>query len=150
MNNLTFRLLTENDLDELSCLLNSLSDEARKYFHPHSFDRKTLEQICRSKEDHYYVLTLDDTMIGYSFLRHQGHDIPSFGICIRNGYEKRGYGKFMVRKTMEQAQEMGFPEVMLHVHPKNARAVTLYRDAGFVIVKQADKTGELTMRKSLQ
>jgi ribosomal-protein-alanine N-acetyltransferase len=149
MNNLSFRLLTEKDIDGLFDLLNSLSEEAKNFFHPHSFDRKTLKQICTSKEDHYFVLTLNDTIIGYSFLRHKGYITPSFGICIRNGYERKGYGKIMLQKTIEQTRQRGISEVILHVHQKNARAITLYRNAGFIPISQDDKTGEIKMKKSL-
>lgn len=145
---LDFRPLTENDVDGIYDLLNNLSEDSKKNFHPHTFDRTTLNKICSSKEDHHFVLTLDNKIIGYSMLRLLGHSTPSLGLCIRNGYEKRGYGKRMTERTLQQAKNLGYKEVILNVHKDNTQAITLYRNAGFTIMSQNHTTGEIQMKKT--
>ena len=61
---LIFRQLEEKDVDELLDLLQNLSDKDKKYFHPHSFDVKTLFENCKSS-DHYFIMMLEDKIIGY-------------------------------------------------------------------------------------
>lgn len=149
MNNIEFRSLTGKDVNELFDLLNSLSEEAKKFFHPHPFDKKTLKQICNSKIDHYFVLTVNKKIIGYSMLRLFGYEIPSFGVCIRNGYEKQKYGRMMTEKTIQKAKELAYKEVILKVHKDNISAMNLYVKTGFKTIRTDPKTGEIRMMKVL-
>ena len=87
-----FRDIKEKDITDLFEFLNELDNNTKRFFHPHSFDIETITDICKSKKDHYFVMFLDNTLIGYSFLRLFGYEIPSFGCCIRKGYEHKGYG----------------------------------------------------------
>ncbi len=144
-----FRAITKNDVNELYELLNTLSEEAKMFFHPHQFDKKTLEQICNSTKDYYFVLTKKKKIIGYSMLRLFGYNIPSFGICIRNGHEKQGYGRLMTEKTIQKALQLGYKEVILTIHKENVRAIHLYAKTGFDITIHNPKTGEIKMKKSL-
>jgi L-amino acid N-acyltransferase YncA len=148
-NEVEFRSITKNDADELYELLNTVSEEVKKFFHPHKFDKKTLTQICSSTKDHYFVLTINKKIIGYSMLRFFGYNIPSFGICIRNGYEHKGYGRLMTEKTIQKALQLGYKEVILTIHKENVRAMHLYIKTGFDITLRNPKTGEIKMKKSL-
>lgn len=149
MDTIEFRSVTGNDANDLYTVLNSLSKEAKKFFHPHPFDKKTIKKICTSTKDHYFVLTLNKKIVGYSMLRLFGHSIPSFGVCIRDGYEKHGYGEMMTEKTIQKAKEFGYTEVILTVHKENAPALELYKKIGFTTMYQDLKTGEIKMKKPL-
>jgi len=144
-----FRAITKNDVNELYELLNTLSEETKMFFHPHQFDKKTLEQICNSTKDYYFVLTKKKKIIGYSMLRLFGYNIPSLGICIRNGYENKGYGQLMTVKTIQKAAELCYKEVILHVHEKNVRALDLFKRMGFKAIQKKPRTSEIEMKKSL-
>lgn len=148
-NKVEFRAITKNDVNELYEFLNTLSTEAKMFFHPHQFDKKTLEQICSSTKDHYFVLMIKKKIIGYSMLRLFGYNIPSFGICIRNGYENKGYGQLMTEKMIQKALQLGYKEVILTIHKENVRALNLYIKTGFDITSRNPKTGEIKMKKSL-
>lgn len=76
----------------ITYLLDGLSQKAKKFFHLHPFNEKTMKNICSSKKDHYYVLLSDNKIIGYCFLRIFGYQIPSFGCCIRNEIQGKVYG----------------------------------------------------------
>jgi len=149
MDVIDFRPATGKDVNELFNLLNSLSDEVKKFFHPHPFDKRTLEQILTSKKDHYFVLTVNKKIIGYSMLRFYVYKIPSFGVCIRKDYENHGYGNLMTEKTMKKAIEIGYKEVILNVHEENSRAIDLYERIGFKAVQKNPDTREIKMKKSL-
>lgn len=144
-----FRVFTQNDVDELYELLDTLSTEAKMFFHPHPFDKKTLQQISKSMTDHYFVLRIHKKIIGYSMLRLFGHPTPSIGICIRNGFENKGYGKLMIEKTIQKAIELGYKEVILTTHTENTRAKNLYQKIGFDVMTHNHETGEIIMKKIL-
>jgi len=149
MSTIEFRSLTGKDVNELFDLLNSLSEEAKKFFHPHPFDKRTLKQIGLSKKDHYFVLTVNKKIIGYSMLRLFGYEIPSYGACIRNGYERQGYGMMLTERTIQKVIELGYKEMILTVHKDNIPAIKLYEKTGFKKILTNHKTTEIKMKKSL-
>jgi RimJ/RimL family protein N-acetyltransferase len=144
-----FRSINEKDIDELYNLLNNLSWTAKKFFHPHSFDKNTITEICSSKKDHYFVMTVNGVICGYSFLRLFGFTIPSFGCCIRSGYEKRGYGTKLTRWTIQKAKEIGYKKIMLHVYKDNIIALNIYEKSGFTTINENINKNELQMEVNL-
>jgi ribosomal-protein-alanine N-acetyltransferase len=135
--------MVKEDAESLSDLLNRLSDDAKRFFHPHSYNKDTIQQLCGSKE-YYFVVVQDGMVIGYSMLRFFEYAIPSFGCCIRTGYEHRGYGQLVIEQTLEKAKMLGISQVMLHVHPSNTKAYQLYKNTGFEETGEAHN-GELVM-----
>jgi RimJ/RimL family protein N-acetyltransferase len=149
MKNIAFRPVNDKDVDELFHMLKNLPDEGKKFFHPHSFDKKTLIQISASKNDYYFVLTLNNKIVGYSMLRFFGYATPSFGICIRKHYENRGFGSITTERTIQKASQLGYKVVILKVHEENSRAIKLFERCGFKIVQQNPFTREIKMKKNL-
>ncbi len=150
MDLIDFRPATKKDITEIIDLLNSLSDEEKKFFHPHPFNKSTLMKIFNSENDYYFVLIVNNKIIGYSMLRFFGTKIPSFGICLRKDYENQGYGSIMIEKTIKKAKELGYTEVILHVHKENSRAIDIYKQTGFKITQQNLDTRVITMKIELQ
>ena len=75
---LSIRKINKNDVSDLFDLLNNIDKKTKIFFHPHPFDRDTIKSICESEKDYYYVMTIGEKIIGYSFLRLFGYTIPSF------------------------------------------------------------------------
>ena len=128
---MVFRRVNTDDADQLYKLLNDRGG-GNRFFHPHRFNMKTLQEICRSKKDYYYVLVLNEKIIGYSMLRLFGTDTPSFGCYINRRYRGDGYGTLITQWTLDEAYRMGYKEVILHVHRENYVAIGLYQKAGFM------------------
>jgi len=144
------RSIEENDAMDIFNLLNDLDEKTKIFFHPHSFDFKTISNICRSKTDHYFVIFLKDKLIGYSFLRLFGYEIPSFGIVIRRGYTERGYGTILSRWTISKAKELGYKKVILKTYKENFHAQKIYKRIGFKIVGESEDKKEYKMELNLQ
>jgi RimJ/RimL family protein N-acetyltransferase len=147
---IVFRTITKNDVKDLYEFLGTLSDDAKKFFRPHQFDKNTIELICRSTEDHYFVLKKENKIIGYSMLRLFGYNTPSIGLCIGNGYEHKGYGQLMLKKTLQKAEQLGYQDVILTIQKENVRAWNLYLKNGFDIIERDSKTGKIKMKKLLK
>lgn len=145
-----FRKFRRTDIDEIYNLLNNLSDESKKFFHPHPFDKKTLEEIYNAKKDHYFVLIFGEKIIGYSFLRLFGYEIPSYGGCIHKDYQGKGYGKMLTKLTVDKAKEIGYKKVILKVYKNNSAAFNTYKKTGFDIINDLKETNEWKMEKILK
>jgi ribosomal protein S18 acetylase RimI-like enzyme len=144
-NSLKFRSLNQCDVDELFDFFNDLNDEAKLFFHPHEFDKNNLIDLCLSKKDRYFVMCLDDKIIGYSMLRLFGFDIPSYGCCIHPDFNGMGYGKELTRLTLETANKIGYNKVILKVNKNNKIAFNLYKKIGFKVVGENKETKEIKM-----
>jgi len=141
-------LIRENkkeNAEELYKLFEGLTEQAKYFFHPHAFDKETITEICTSKKDHYYVMLLNDKIIGYSFLRLFGFKIPSFGCCIHNEYQNKGYGTLLTRWTIDKAREIGYGKIILKVYKENKNAFHVYQKTGFKIVDELNETREFKM-----
>lgn len=145
-----FRPVNENDVNQLYTLLNELPTDAKKFFHPHPFDKKTIMEICTSDKDHYFVMMLDDVVIGYSMLRLFGYNIPSFGCCIRNQYNGMGFGSMLTIWTIQKAKELGYEKVILKVHRDNISALKMYKKVGFVVIGEIPIKNEIKMEIQLE
>jgi len=148
-NSLIFRGITEDDIDELHSLLESLSEYAKKVFHPHPFDLETLKNNCKSKNDHYFVMTLDNKIIGYAMLRLFGYEIPSFGCCIRTEFQGKGYGLLLTKWTVEKAKKLNYKKVILKTYKDNIPAMKIYKEAGFTIIGETEDKKQYKMEINL-
>lgn len=138
------RDVREKDAKDLFNFLNNLDELTKSYFHPHSFDFDTILGICKSKKDHYFVMFIDDKLIGYSFLRLFGYEIPSFGIIIKNDFIGKGYGTILTKCTIEKARGLGYKKVILKTYKENISARKVYENIGFKI------TGETIDKKQFK
>ena len=143
------RSVEKRDVEELFNLLNDLDKKTKIFFHPHSFDYDTIESICKSKKDHYFVMILNKKIIGYSFLRLFGYEIPSFGIVIRKGFTGEDYGTFLTRWTIDTARKLGYKKVILKTYKENAAAQKLYKKIGFEITGESEDKKEYKMELKL-
>lgn len=138
------REIREGDAEELFVFLDNLDGKTKSYFHPHSFDLETIIDICKSKKDHYFVMFIDDELIGYSFLRLFGFEIPSFGIIIKDEFTGKGYGTILTRWTIDKARILGYKKVILKTYIENISARKVYENIGFKI------TGETIDKKQFK
>lgn len=147
--NIVFRDINEKDVEPLYTMLNELTLESKRFFHPHPFDKKTITEICTSGLDHYFVMEYDGLIIGYSMLRKFGYAIPSFGCCVRDGYYERGYGTMLTVLTLQKAKALGYNRVILRVDKNNRYAIAVYRKAGFWVEACSCDGSEIRMEVTL-
>ncbi|MCK5300714.1 MAG: GNAT family N-acetyltransferase [Thermoplasmatales archaeon] len=148
-NSYFIRSLKEKDVKDLFHLLIDLDDRAKKKFHPHSFDYDTIKDICKSKKDHYFIMIIDDKIIGYSFLRLFEYKVPSFGIVIRRKYTAKGNGTILTRWTIDKAKELGYDNVILKTYKDNIASQKIYKKIGFKIVGETEDKKQYKMKLDL-
>lgn len=88
-----------------------------------------------------FVLELDGEIIGYimytkaTLTDEAGNekDVLTFGpLCIEPNYQRRGYGKLLIRHSFEKAASMGYDTVVIFGMPSN------YVSSGFVSCKRVN------------
>lgn len=128
--------------DQLSTFFESIHTYCiDKYFHPHSFDQKTAQKICRYTGcDLYFIQTMKTKICGYGMLRgwDQGYLIPSLGIMIHPDYRGMGLWEKFMLFLHEQARKKGAKKIRLKVYPENVRAVSLYKKLDYVFLEKEE------------
>lgn len=151
----TVRPLVPGDVEPLTALFLSLSQETRRMYGPHPFDRATAERLYASTGEAAtvrFVAVLDDDsggsqIIGYMILSRdivqadrdrygdklQVEGSACFAPVIADDYQNLGIGTKMARHALACATEMGLKQVVLMggVRAANERAEHFYRKLGF-------------------
>jgi ribosomal-protein-alanine N-acetyltransferase len=80
----------------------------------------------------YLVATVGGAVVGYAIgiIRYGsvGHIVS---IAVLDEYRRRGAGKRLLGKLMEELAALGAREMKLEVRESNSQAISLYRAAGF-------------------
>ena len=88
-------------------------------------------EIVQNKLAHYYVLSLDDKVIGYGGLWHIMDEGHITNIAIDPSYRNKGYGKILMKNIMEESRKVGIEFMTLEVRVTNISAIKLYEALGF-------------------
>lgn len=143
------REIQQTDAKELFSLLNNLDTKTKSFFHPHPFDFNTICEICKGKQDHYFVMVLEKRIIGYSFLRLFGYKVPSFGVVIKNRLTGKGYGSILTQWTVDKARSLGYEKVILKTYKENLQAKGIYEKIGFRTVGVTEDNKQFLMELNL-
>ena len=88
-----FSLLEKEDLPALEALLAAQPESNLTWFHPHAFDRKTLERLYRNPA--FLMMKVnapDGTMVGYFFLRCFFIGRAFAGLLVDQAWQDKGIG----------------------------------------------------------
>lgn len=132
---IVFRRLSpalESELADFFALLTSRAVDLN--FHPHPFDAiEAHRRACYSGDDEYWVAVHQHKIVAYGMLRgwDEGYEVPSLGIAVDPGWQRRGIGRRMMQQLHEIARERGATQIRLKVYRQNERAVSMYRALGY-------------------
>jgi ribosomal protein S18 acetylase RimI-like enzyme len=151
------RLLEAGDPDLLTAYLEGLSEETRRRWGPHPFDRETAVAICASLDPADVLRMVAVTgegaaarIIGYVLLKLGGLDsdrerfaklglpldpdtVASLAPSVADGYQDQGVGSLLMGHVLETARRLGLRKIVLWggVQATNERAKHFYRKWGF-------------------
>ena len=147
------RPLEPSDVEPLTAYFLGLSEDTRRRYGPHPFDRATAESLCAAADDPQtkrFVAVLPglagDEIIAYMILARTiweddrrrygdalGGDCGCLAPSVANAYQSQGIGAQMAGHVMAAARVLGLRRVILMggVQATNYRARRLYARLGF-------------------
>lgn len=154
------RPLSSEDGPALADFYASIPAEDRFFYCPHPLTaEKAMQNAAAADSPHEVVLvaqTPAGDIAGYAWYRWRDEDaaVSNFGICIRRTHQGVGLGGMLLSFLNDVAQCVG-PKVMgLTVQKRNPRAVALYRNMGFRVVReqcrQSDGEPEYYMEREVR
>ena len=157
------RRLVPGDLDNLFDYLQNLSQETKKKFGPHRFDRDSINEFHEYPDQNrgYIALWINTNIIvayavvKLSFLEHDSKRLQSFGLIpdqktdctfapsVADQWQHFGLGKAMLNYVISNLISEGFQRMILWggVQSDNEYARNYYLSAGFVIVGEFEYFG---------
>ena len=159
----TVRPLLPADVEPLAAFFASLSEDTRRRYAPHPFDRATAELLCSSIDSDprtRFIVVLEDEpgtpVAGYLIFnpnlskddqeRYAGHVKTGLSAAIApvvaDAYQRQGVGSLLMRHVIACARDMGMLQIVLSggVRAFNEKAICYYEKLGFT------KTGEFWTR----
>ena len=165
--------LQEQDLDQLHEYLQHLSDETKKRFGPHPFDKAAITSFYNSSRLHQGYIAVDPLsgqLTGYAiikigFLAHDSSRLQSYGLTlnqttdctfapsIADAWQGCGLGNAMLQFIIADLQQhTNVNRIILWggVQADNCRAIKYYENNGFKIAGRFSYKGDnLDMMRAL-
>lgn len=92
-----------------------------------------LERLCSDLHGVYYLLELEDAIIGMGALHQTSEKAGEIKrMYIRPAYQGKGYGKALLQQLLQKAKEFGYRSVYLDSGRFMTTAHKLYRSFGFI------------------
>ena len=158
------RRLTAGDRDSLHEYLVGLSDETKKRFGPHSFDKESISELLTEPEKYSgYIVQDSETgkIVAYSivktgFLEHDRPRLESYGLrpdkytdatfapSVADEWQGLGVGIHLFHFMVSVLRTSGVKRIILWggVQSDNLKAVKFYRKLGFTILGQFEYYGQ--------
>ncbi len=139
---ITVRLKAPEDGEALGEMLASCSERTYYFFHPYPLTRESGLKVAADENILCFVAFADDgAAVGYVWIGREG-DVPTLGICVRDGWQELGVGRVLMNRIIAEARTLGKTGIQLTVMKDNVRGIALYQSVGFVIDGDApDRVG---------
>lgn len=121
---ISFRPMSQADLDFV------LEIEKKSFVNPVS-KNKLIKEIDYNRLARYYIMLLDDVIIGYFgmwIISDEGHIL---NIAIDPNYRGKGYGNTLLKELISIAKENSVCKLTLEVRENNETAKNLYKKYNF-------------------
>lgn len=90
-----FRIANERDINKLINFFQEQPEDAFTFFKPHDFDYKSIKKIIKNKAFLTFIVTKDDKIVGYFFLRCFINGKCFRGKIVHKNWQGKGIAKLM-------------------------------------------------------
>lgn len=139
----TLRLLALDDEVRLGDFYQTVPREDYRFYRCQPLTRQLAREVLgKSQGSTDVVLAATDpdggAIVGYAWFAWEGAQAATsvFGLCLRRSHQSAGLGRTLMARLLEIARHVGPPLMTLTVQLANPRAVFLYQQMGFQIIRQ--------------
>lgn len=159
MMNITYRIASIQDLDEVNMLVKQAIENMKKYNLYHWDETyPTREDLNRDimKQQLYVGVTDDEIAVIYVLNREDGDDYETGAwqykdafyyvvhrLCVKPAFQQKGIARITMSHIEEQVKELGGAAIRLDVFSKNPYGIRLYLGCGY------KQTGQVLWEKGI-
>lgn len=119
---------------------NQNSADNMKAYIDRAFTMKQLESELANRSSQFYFISIDNEVAGYLKVNIDDAQSETMGddfleierIYIRNKFQRKGLGKYLIDQAIEIAEEQNKNNIWLGVWENNDNAIRFYEKLGFV------------------
>ena len=122
-----------NDLSQIISL-------EKTTFKDDSFSKETMEQLIYNHTFFLKIVNNDEKIIGFIIvLEQERNTLNIINFLIKDDYRNTGLGSYLLNHVfMEIKKSKIFKRIILNVQTSNLRALKLYKNYNFRIIKEVD------------
>lgn len=90
------------------------------------------------KNNMLYIAEVNEEVIGYILVLIKRKNAKLYSIAVDSLYRGRNIAKKFLKTVSKELVSLGFEKFLLEVRVDNERAISLYKKAGFNIIKKLD------------
>ena len=106
--------------------------DIEKHTFQHPLDESfIIQELSDNPFARYFVLEVSDNIIGYIGYRVVDEHAEMMNVAIKKTHQHQGYGKQLLKDTLEEIKNMNVKYVTLEVRPSNTHAIHLYEALQF-------------------
>jgi ribosomal protein S18 acetylase RimI-like enzyme len=98
---------------------------------PQNDPREDIQKKLTFQPDLFFIALLKSTVIGTIMAGYDGHRGWLNYLAVLPVYQKRGYGRQLVEKAVDELRKLGCLKVNLQVRRTNTSVITFYTHLGF-------------------
>ena len=128
-----FREMRAEDKENMQAFYNALGPESTAFFNVNrGNERRTMDFFACPRPHHrYYVAQCGNEIAGHLFIWDTDTAVPWLGIAVRDDFQGRGVGTYMLSSLFSLLETEGFGGLMLRTAVDNTAAQRLYEKCGF-------------------
>ena len=120
------------DVDKYAEMVSQIFLDA--YGMSRSKDKPLMTKLCGHPSCFGVLAGRNSNSDGFILLQQAGDTADIIEFCVRQAAQKKGIGRHLLEKGLEQVRSRGMKRVCLDVASTNQTALCLYRSAGFRII----------------
>lgn len=120
---MNFRKMIKSDIDEIALIENDIFKEA--------WPKEFFDDELENEFAHFYVLTIEDEIIGYGGFLEMFENSDLHTIGIKKEYQGLDYGEKLLRFLIKEAIKLNLEFMHLEVRVSNLKAQKLYKKYNF-------------------
>ena len=131
---LLFREMRPGDKAGMEAFYRGLGEQSSAFFNVNrGNERRTMDFFGPApRPNHrYYVAECGGVIAGHLFLWDTDTAVPWLGVAVRDDFQGRGVGTFLLTSLFGLLREEGYGGLMLRTAPENTAAQRLYEKYGF-------------------
>ena len=97
-----------------------------------------VEHVMDRSSRRCYVAFLDEAPVGKLDVAFEGDEVAIYGFGVLPEYRRKGYGRQILARTIQEIRASGQWRVWLEVATENEQALSLYQSCGFKVTSSYD------------
>ena len=129
MENLSIEKFNPLNLNEI------LEIERNAFEKKETFPKEYFLEVFKKWPEGFLVAKINKEIVGYAIGEKNENSGLIISVAVKKEWRRRGIGKKLIEKLLENFKKEGIKKIFLHVREENKEAINFYQALGFRIIE---------------